>query len=186
MAFGPILQQNAHIKSEKCSWNLLLHYSVIFPYLTVFNNRRWTVNAPQCCSAVIIGREESIFYLARQSCDSCVGGQHEQRSCVCVYRVYLCMDRLSNAETNVCIITMAHTRYSYCFKCVIFVAFYVIKGWSFCWSSPLPSFLPCCFFWWKLSTCLCGQKHLFCVLLCVGVSLKDKGVQELKKIHSWV
>lgn len=46
-------------------------------------------SAPQCCSAVIIGSEQSIFYRASQSSDSCVGGQHEQRSCAYVYDMYV-------------------------------------------------------------------------------------------------
>ena len=53
----------------------------------LFCNRRWAVSAPHFCSAVIIGTEQSIFYLAMQSCDSCVGGQHEGRLCARVQGV---------------------------------------------------------------------------------------------------
>lgn len=53
----------------------------------LFCNRRWAVSAPHFCSAVIIGSEQSIFYLAMQSCDSCVGGQCERRLCACVQGV---------------------------------------------------------------------------------------------------
>lgn len=45
------------------------------------------MSAPHFCSAVIIGTEQSIFYLAMQSCDSCVGGQHEGRLCARVQGV---------------------------------------------------------------------------------------------------
>lgn len=45
------------------------------------------MSAPHFCSAVIIGSEQSIFYLAMQSCDSCVGGQCERRLCACVQGV---------------------------------------------------------------------------------------------------
>lgn len=81
-----------------------LFTAVLSPHVVLYN-RRWAVSAPHCCSAVIIGRERSIFYLARQRCDSCVGGQHEQRSCVCTVRMRAWMHLCSCVvETKWCII----------------------------------------------------------------------------------
>lgn len=53
-------------------------------------------SVPSCCWALIIGRERSIFCIAWQSCDSCVGGQHEHR------HVYLeCVDAVVHVEDGV-------------------------------------------------------------------------------------
>lgn len=128
VAIRSSLMQNAPIKilemlpkkKKERKKNTSPHvYSIILSYFSphivfVFlNNRPQAVSAPHCCSAVIIGSERSILNLAMQSCDSCVGGQHEQRSPVYLYActVYMfksvfmcCRDKMMHHFNNIYIL----------------------------------------------------------------------------------